>query len=126
MAVGRYNPTAVTLTLAAGVWTASASVERPIGTDLFGVQVVAAGTFNGSTITARVQGSNDGTNWINANDGSTSHTAAGSAMMGGAEQIVGLGQFRYYRFNASHSGGPPTDGATLVFSPVADFDGGSQ
>jgi hypothetical protein len=120
----RYTPGQVladTLTVAIAhtgpVVTPSAAVALPADATSLGAEVQSACTdYNGATLTAKVQVSNDDATWLDLPGGSVSFTANGSAYVAGASSTNALNVlgYRYFRVTASVSGAPNADATMTV------------
>jgi hypothetical protein len=124
MVVQQFIKSRVTRT--GGVWVTPAGdvFTRSVGASIAAVQTVTtSAVINGSTITGKLQGSNDnGATWIDVADGSASATVTGqTAAMGGADQLLTIVQFNKLKFVVSEAGGPPNDGSFVDFYLTSDF-----
>lgn len=113
---------AETLTRAGGVWPSGTVNRRPAGLSLVSVQVTVACTaYNGFDIVGHIEGSNNGTSWVDAPDGTVTFSVNGSGFAGSTDQLVQVQQFKFYRFKVTETGGT-VDGATVAFSLLGDYE----
>lgn len=118
----------VATTDAAGTVTPSSAELIPSGFDVFSAQAVYNFTnYNGGTVTAQLQGSNDDANpvnWSDIDDAVSTAVAADAVEMLGAgaatpTQILLGGVFKWVRLNLAIGAGPPDAGsvAAALVSP---------
>jgi hypothetical protein len=120
--------------MVAGAIVPSAWFEPPKGVDLMGIQArYVSANYNGGTLQAVIEG----TNW----DGDLTAVplapdlittlAEGSGVatgvdvvqaLGGADQIVPIGQFRAIRLNVTVAAGPPDDGSIVTAHINGQYD----
>lgn len=113
---------AETLTRAAGVWPTGTINLRPAGLSLVSVQMTAScSAYNGFDLVGHIEGSNDGSSWTDAPDGTVTFSANGAGFAGSTDQLVQVQQFKFYRFKVTETGGT-VDGATVAFSLLGDYE----
>lgn len=107
---------------AAGVWPSSDVNTRPAGLSLVGVQVKSSSlNYAGQTVTGKLQGSNNQTEWTDCTDGTAAFAANGASFMGGTDQLVTVQGFKYLRFVVTESGAT-SDGSSVTFILVGDYE----
>ena len=120
----------VTYDQSGAVWTQGTAFRRLKGMDLVGLQVTSAcSNYNSSTIGARLQGTNSGTD-ASPPDGSAAwftidevtFTANGTKRMPGSSGLVGTQGYRFLRFMGNLNAGTPSADVTLTFNLNADYE----
>jgi hypothetical protein len=111
-------------------WTDGDAFRRIKGIDLVGVQVNSdCANYNGATIGARLQGTNQGSDaspptsssvWFDIDE--VTFTANGNQRMGGSSGLVATQGYRFLRFVGNVNAGSPSADVTLTFNLNADYE----